>query len=54
MECFGKEILKKFLQKFENKIRTLNKYIDNENEMSFRKAIGYQVRSFVNMIENED
>lgn len=50
----SKETLKKFLQKFENKIRTLNKYIDNENEMSFRKAIGYQVRSFVNMIENED
>lgn len=49
-----KETLKIFLLKFENKIRTLNKYIDFQNRMSFRQTIGHQVRSFVRMIEQEE
>lgn len=49
-----KDTLRVFLRKFENKIKTLHKYIDSENQMSFRQAIGHQIRSFVRVIEHED
>lgn len=42
-----------FLGKYENKLRTMNTYIDDIN-MSFRKCLWYQVNSLVKAIELKD
>ncbi|WP_455527400.1 CRISPR-associated endonuclease Cas1 [Huintestinicola sp.] len=42
-----------FIGKYENKLRTMNTYIDNIN-MSFRKCLWYQVNSLVRAIEQND
>ncbi len=48
-----KDAMKTFLQKYELKMRTENRYIDNMS-MSFRKGIRHQVNTLTNAIENGD
>lgn len=49
----GSKTKRIFIGKYENKLRTMNTYIDNIN-MSFRKSLWYQVNSLVRAIEQND
>lgn len=51
----SKELIKTYINMYEVNLRKKIKYINSENfEMSFRKAIDYQVLALVKSIENED
>ncbi|MBQ7266232.1 MAG: CRISPR-associated endonuclease Cas1 [Firmicutes bacterium] len=48
-----KEAMKKFVTKYEKRLRTENKYL-NGIAMSYRKCLWYQANAFTNAVENRD
>lgn len=45
---------RKVIQKYNNKMNTLNSYYEEHSNASYRKIIGYQIQSLVHVIENDD